>query len=105
MEDVPNPRMVDRRGDPVAARVDVALMRFLPLLPAEVRESVDRTCWPIARRSATLQPNEATHRPLPSRARRSSAPYEFEPSQPMQCIPFAHRSRTSLVSLTRSPLD
>ena len=30
MEDVPNPRMVDSRGDPVAPRIESALTRLLP---------------------------------------------------------------------------
>ncbi len=30
MEDVPNPRLVDGRGDPVAPRIEMALTRLLP---------------------------------------------------------------------------
>ncbi len=30
MEDVPNPKLVDGRGDPVAPRIEVALTRLLP---------------------------------------------------------------------------
>lgn len=30
MEDVPNPKMVDGRGDPIAPRIEVALTRLLP---------------------------------------------------------------------------
>ena len=66
MEDVPNPKLVDGRGDPVAPRIEVALTRLLPqfqqrypalrdeLVRAEVLEEAARRIAERERRSGPV---------------------------------------------------
>ena len=66
MEDVPNPKLVDGRGDPVAPHIEVALTRLLPqfqqrypalrdeLVRAEVLEEAARRIAERERRSGPV---------------------------------------------------